>query len=148
MFLLSTVKNMWQDCSDCFKASAGMQMSVFNCCCSSFLIHESEREMHLNMCIQIKYSRLLMKYSVSLGFLWLREWSWFEEERKATLMSIWADSFSPLNSACLFSGCYSLSAVVCCWRKTRFFFHDIEALCAPLYFDITEFLFSCVDQYF
>lgn len=44
---------------------------VFNCCSTWFLIYEREEEMHPKMCIQIKYSRFVMKYSVSLAFLWV-----------------------------------------------------------------------------
>lgn len=35
-----------------------------------FLMYERKEEMHPKMCIQMKYSKLLMKYSVSLEFLW------------------------------------------------------------------------------
>lgn len=34
-------------------------------------MYEGKKEMHPKMCIQMKYSGLLMKYSVSLEFLWV-----------------------------------------------------------------------------
>lgn len=48
-----------------------MQMNVLNCCIALLLMYERKEEIHLKMCMQMKYSRLLMKYSVSSEFLWV-----------------------------------------------------------------------------
>lgn len=103
------VQNISQDCIpwvQTLQTPLHMQMSVFNCCSTYFPVYEREEEMHPMMCIQMKYSRILMKYSVSLEFLWASHPVELlsREERQAALMSLWAASASPLNSACLFSG--------------------------------------------
>lgn len=92
-------------------ATVHMQMSALNCCISRFLMYEGKEEMHLRMCIQMKYSRLLMKYSVSLAFLWATPPVELLLRKEAASVSLQAASASRLNSACLFSALYSLSGI-------------------------------------
>lgn len=85
------------------------------------------------MCIQIKYSRLLMKYSVSLEFLWATHALELlsREERQTALMSLWAASASPLNSACLFSGLYTFFGLFMARWWSRHHFNSLLRTCAP-----------------